>query len=401
MDARSGNRSSRGTCLFSRRLHQLVAFGTLGALALACGSARTNAFEETDPTTPAGGDLAPANPGGGSLGTGGGPGSGPGDQTCAANVQNATRAEVDIIIAIDTSGSMGEETAQVQANINDFAKSIGGSGLDYRVTMIAEKPTAPPIPLPIPIPPTGICVDPPLGGANCTENLPLYHHLVKTVSSTDAFDVILAQYPTYSAWLRPTAYKVFIVITDDYSNPTTYQQFDQQLLAKSATQFGTAANRRYIFNSICGWKRGTPILSGTKCGSAVNTGSQYQELSQLTNGTIDSVCETSYASVFQNIAKGLVTKLGCEFSFPKAQGGGTTDPEKVVVNYTSGAGGAAKPLTRVTDQSKCGTIADAWYYDDNNNPTKIVFCPSTCSGPGADTGGKIDIAVGCKAPPPK
>jgi hypothetical protein len=46
-------------------------------------------------------------------------------------------------------------------------------------------------------------------------------------------------------------------------------------------------------------------------------------------------------------------------------------------------------------------VANSWYYNDNANPTKIVFCPATCDAAGKDTGGKIDIAVGCKAPPPK
>jgi hypothetical protein len=46
-------------------------------------------------------------------------------------------------------------------------------------------------------------------------------------------------------------------------------------------------------------------------------------------------------------------------------------------------------------------VANAWYYDDNANPTKIVFCPATCTSAGADTAGKVEVAVGCKAPPPK
>ncbi len=142
------------------------------------------------------------------------------------------------------------------------------------------------------------------------------------------------------------------------------------------------------------------MLSGTKCGSAGNTGDQYQNLSKPTGGIVDSVCETDYSGVFDNIAKGLVTKLGCEFAFPKETSGKPADPQKVVVKYTPG-GGATKPLTQVTDASKCGTIADAWYYDDNTKPTKIVFCPTTCSGAGADTAGKLEIAVGCQAPLPK
>ena len=99
-------------------------------------------------------------------------------------------------------------------------------------------------------------------------------------------------------------------------------------------------------------------------------------------------------------AKGLVTKLGCEFGFPKSQTG-QTDPSTVIVNYTPGGQTSASALTQVTDQSKCGTVSNAWYYDDNANPTKIVFCPATCAAAGADTGGKLEVAVGCKAPPPK
>jgi hypothetical protein len=313
-------------------------------------------------------------------------------------VTAAARAEVDIIVLIDTSGSMSEETNQVKANINTFASKIGSSGLDYTVVMIAEKPKLPPIPIPGFTPP-GICVPPPLGGASCADNPPKFHHIDTDVGSTDSLQIILDQYGTYAPWLRPSAYKVFIEVTDDNS-ALAWTTFDTQLLAKSAAQFGSAASRRYIFNSICGWKKGTPVLDASKCGSAVNIGDQYQNLSKTTGGTVDSVCETSYAGVFDNIAKGLITKLGCEFAMPKAADGKVADPTKVVVKYTPG-GGAAKSLTQVTDAGKCGTTADAWYYDNNAAPTKIVFCPSTCTASGQDTNGKLEIAVGCAAPPPK
>ena len=309
---------------------------------------------------------------------------------------NATRAEVDVILVIDTSGSMSEETAQVKANLNSFATSIGKSGLDYTVVVLAAKPPAF-VPPGFPIP--SVCVPPPLGGASCGDNPPLFHHVNQDVESTDSLDLILSKYSSYSAWLRPTAFKVFIEVTDDNA-AKPWADFDTQLLALSAAQFGDATHRRYIFNSICGWKRGTPMLDATKCSSSENIGDQYQQLSKLTGGTIDSVCETDYSSVFDNIAKGLVTKLGCEFAFPKATSG-TADPSKIVVNYTPGTGGGPKALTQVTDVSKCGSIPDAWYYDDNAKPTKIVFCPTTCTGAGSDTAGKVEIAVGCAGAPPK
>lgn len=376
-----------------------IVLSAFAALAFACGSAKErDGFDDG-----MGGAQPPSSLGGGSSSSGqlgassGAPAPGDGEK-CAAETVKATRAEVDIIVLIDTSGSMQEETNQVKQNINSFAQKIGSTGLDYTVVMIAEKPQSLPF-MPPGFQPPGICVPAPLGGASCADNPPLFHHLNEAVGSTDSLQIILDQYSKYEGWLRPNSYKVFIEVTDDNSS-LGWQQFDQQLLAKG-TKFGDANKRRYIFDSICGWKRNTALLSSDHCGSAVNTSDQYQHLSKLTGGTVDSVCETDYSSVFDNIAKGLVTKLGCEFAFPKSQTGQQTDPSAVVVNYTPGGQSAAKPLTQVTDASKCGSIPDAWYYDDDANPTKILFCPTTCTTAGADTGGKVEIAVGCKAPPPK
>lgn len=372
----------------------------LALSASACSSSSRDRIdgETPDPSASSSSSSGDNTSSSGSIGSSGGStSSGTGGETCAAQTTNAQRAEVDIIVVIDTSGSMGEETAQVQANINKFASKIGSTGLDYTVVMIAEKPKT--LPFPIPIATPGICVPAPLAGASCADNPPKFHQIDDSVGSTDSLQIILDKYSTYQAWLRPSAYKVFIEVTDDNS-ALAWAQFDTQLLAKSSAQFGTATARRYIFNSICGWKKGTATLSGDKCSTSENTGDQYQNLSKITGGIVDSVCETDYSGVFDNIAKGLVTKLGCEFAFPKETGGKAADPSKVVVKYTPG-GAATKSLTQVTDASKCGSIPDAWYYDDNTKPTKIVFCPTTCTSAGADTGGKLEIAVGCTAPPPK
>lgn len=372
----------------SSRWCLLVAVAAAGLATPACGSSGRTGYEEgaASATDPSGaGRLGDPSADAGT----GGP-----IEACAGQSVQANRAEVDIIVVIDTSGSMGEETAQVQANINTFAQKIGQSGLDYTVTMIAERP---PFGIPLPV---GICVPPPLAGANCADNPPRFHHIGDDVDSWNSLLKILEHYPTYEKWLRPSAYKVFIEVTDDNSLLMSWSDFDAQLLAKSPAQFGTASARRYIFNSICGYKNGTPALSPDKCGSAENTGDQYQHLSQLTGGAIAPVCETDYSVVFDNIAKGLITRLGCEFAFPTATGGQQADPAAIVVNYTP-SGGAPKALTQVTDAAKCGTVADAWYYDNNAKPSRIIFCESTCATAGADTGGKLDIAVGCKAPPPK
>jgi len=359
----------------------------------ACGSGR-DGFDNGTNGASSSGD--PNSPPPGSLGNSTSSSSSGDSQTCAALTTSAKKAQVDIIVLIDTSGSMGEETNQVKTNINNFAASIGASGLDYQVIMIAEKYKPSPLPF---IPAMGVCVPAPLGGTNCADNPPKFHHLDRVVASTDSLQILINDYAKYSGWLRPNAYKVFVEVTDDNSS-LGWQQFDTQLLAKSAAQFGDTKSRKYIFDSICGWTKGSAVLAAKKCGSAVNIGDQYQNLSKLTGGIVDSVCETDYSGVFNNLAKGLVTKLGCEFGMPADQSGGMADPTAVVVKYTPGSG-APKQLTQVTDQSKCGTVAGAWYYDDNAKPTKIIFCPSVCTAAGADTSGKVEVLVGCKAPPPK
>jgi hypothetical protein len=319
------------------------------------------------------------------------------EPTCAATVAQVEKAKVDIVFIIDNSGSMGAEMTQVKTNVNAFAQSIGQTGLDYRVIMIVAKASSPAQ--------TGLvlCVPPPLGGPNCTDNLPTFRHVNQSVASTNALSLLLSTYDSTNAalsWrgnLRQDSYKVFVVVTDDQSSVTA-QAFDTQLLAKQpAGMFGTAASRRYIFHTIAGWQDGTPVLSATKCSSAVNTGSRYQELSQLTGGIVDSVCKTDYSGVLANIARGTTQRLACELTLPTQA---NADPTKVAVQVTP-PGGQPRTLTRVLDSGRCAANPGSWYYDDNTTPTKILLCADTCAGVNAQQGTKIEALVGCLTEPPR
>ncbi len=108
---------------------------------------------------------------------------------------------VDIIITIDNSGSMTQEAAEVQANINNFAAILAASGLDYRVVLISE-PTGD----------TGVCVPAPLGsGAPACESGPegRLRAIHRSVSSRNALSRMLEFYPDYVDFLRFEAAKVF------------------------------------------------------------------------------------------------------------------------------------------------------------------------------------------------
>lgn len=365
----------------------------------ACGS--TGDTSEPFPTTtgtssPTG---VPTGSGGpiGSFGNGDGGSTGDGSTSCAASIAEVAKAKVDIIFVIDDSGSMTEEMNQVKTNVNKFAAKIGSSGLDYRVIFIVKKATSPTQ--------TGnvICVPAPLAGANCADNPPLFWHVNQDVQSTDSLSLILSTYDSANAalaWnknLRPEAYKVFIEVTDDQSTMTS-AAFDTALLAKAPVgMFGTAANRKYIFHTIAGWTPGTAFVTGAKCATAVNNGSRYQELSVLTKGIIDSVCKTDYSGVLDNIAKGTADRLACELSVPTQA---SADPTKVAVQVTF-PGAPAATLLRVTDATKCAANPDAWYYDDNAAPKKILLCTDFCTKVNAQTGTKIQALVGCKADDPR
>ncbi len=73
---------------------------------------------------------------------------------------------------------------------------------------------------------------------------------------------------------------------------------------------------------------------------------------------------------------------------------GVVDPDQVVIEYTPGSGGPPQPMTKVDSAAQCGP-GGGWYYDNNQNPTTITFCPATCTVVESDPNAKIDILLGC------
>jgi hypothetical protein len=88
------------------------------------------------------------------------------------------------------------------------------------------------------------------------------------------------------------------------------------------------------------------------------------------------------------------TALGCQYTIPMPTTG-SADYTQVNVNYTPGSGGPEQTIPNVPNQAACPASGDAWYYDNNNNPTQIILCNSTCTRVEADTSGEVDIALGC------
>lgn len=268
----------------------------------------------------------------------------------------SVKKPLDILVVVDNSGSMGEETAAIEANVNkNFAQILAASGIDYRVILFGWDKVAFGGGL-------GVCVEPPLGpspckgrGATDSPNAsPRFFHFLDEVGSTDAWcrlSSTAAKGPFTNHWfamspigpngrpkpkydplfdagwvslLRPDAFKSLLVITDDTmgltvrpdgafscdrreGRPTLPQAaefartFDDWLLRSYPTQFGTKDQRNYVYHSIVGVAEkanpteaylATEPIVAGKCDTAENSGPPHQYLSQLTGGLRFPVCHT-------------------------------------------------------------------------------------------------------------
>jgi hypothetical protein len=387
----------------------LLALAAASALGCATGGSVDGSAAGAGGAGPAGTGAADTSASSGPLaGTGGTPelgaGGANGGQTTAsgeggacASVSVEAHAELapaDIVIAVDTSGSMFEEEAEVQANLNTFASFLAASGVDAHVVLIADET---------------VCIPPPLGSGQCNgqdQALPGYTHVLQSVGSHDALGKIIGTYPKWKGALRPGATKTFAVVSDDDSS-------------LSAAAFTTALLD--LDPSFAGFKFDAIVASESpavcdecffECGTCVHAccdkaffcmeipaaeGKVYAELVAQTGGVMGDLCVQDFDPVFEDMADAVVTgsTLTCAFAIPAPPDGEQLDPAKVNFAYTKGGGGEAEVLPQVPGGAAgCGQ-ADGWYYDDPASPTQILVCPATCATLSADATGKVDVLFGC------
>jgi hypothetical protein len=285
---------------------------------------------------------------------------------------------VDIIWVVDQSGSMNQETAYVQAKINDFAALINASNIDYHVIMIART-----------TPTNAICVPGPLGGSSpaCGNNT-RFRLVNQYVDSHNGPSLAISKYASYSDFLRPNATKHFVFVTDDNST-------------MSAVNFTNGINALAPAGMFTGFKvhgiyaYGNGLASGCTgpFGSGAADGTIYTTLVNNTGGQRGVICQDDWMTVFNNITTAIVSgsQVACELAMPAPPQGETLDPTKVNVKYNSGT--TSTTLNQVQTANDCSF--GGWYYDDNTNPTKISLCPSTCASVQQDQNANLKIELGC------
>jgi hypothetical protein len=203
---------------------------------------------------------------------------------------SAARRPLDLIVAVDTSGSMDEEVARVRAGLNDLAVYLDQQGHDLHVILIAD--------------PAGLCVPAPLGSGACPadEKLPGYRHVAATVSSNDALQQVIAQHGQYAASLRAGSRRAILVVSDDDSDlgasafrtqlsapDAGFATFTFLAIASSADPFCFPGNE----NVCC--PNGMPV--------AAAEGVVYKQLVAQTTGGFYDLCLQDFIPAWPQLAR--------------------------------------------------------------------------------------------------
>jgi hypothetical protein len=228
----------------------------------------------------------------------------------------------------------------------------------------------------------------------------------------------------YSQYLRPDAFKAFVVISDDDVSCTSggnrfddgvsvgggekaAASFDAALLNLSPAQFGNATQRNYVWHSIVGlgaasrseaWPASAPIQLGRCEGGSEGPGTGYQALSRLTGGLRYPSCDhDNFNAVFNTIAHGIVDRaqLSCDWRIPAPPTGQVFDSSLVNVRFRPSAAAAAEPILNVPTAASCG-VKGGWYYDSPTAATRVIACPNTCSHIRQSPAGRVDVLFGCR-----
>lgn len=325
---------------------------------------------------------------------------------CAAQTLEGQQSylPIDVILVVDTSNSMADAIAAVEASINaDFAQVLGGSGLDYQVIVLGDYPPAEQL---------YICISMPLSGTDCNPPPPVpaataHYQQYDAITGSGAFlNNILAWYSApdphglapggWSDWLRPEALKLFLAMTDgsSASNDTSDgDAFDAALLALPGAPFGMPGDRRYVFHSIISMQpNNPPQMPWLPADPIQGNGDSIQQVSVVSGGwRFPLSLPDDFDVVFQQIAEGVVesTPVACSFPIPEPPEGETIDPNTIEIDYLPNGAGPAESFHQVVGPAECA--ADAFYISGGT----IFLCPDACALVQADAAARLDVRYGC------
>ncbi len=279
---------------------------------------------------------------------------------------------VDIIWAIDSSGSMIDDTERMRANISLFWDSISTADVDARVIFVGQ---------------AGFVPGAPAGFSG------RYTQINRRVGSTDALLQLLATHRDYQTYLRPDATTHFIVVTDDDSLGLDWEDFRSEmetLLAHDFTFHAVASER--VMPSIAN-PYGACFHPG---GTATRPGTEYYEMATATGGVQLSICNEDWGALFPILAERIAVRIPipCAYSLPILPPAGITyDPDNFTVLLQVPGEPGPRRIPAAGSEAGCG---DGWWYFGGSQ--RVTLCDSTCAEVEA-LDGRITVDLGCTRTP--
>lgn len=325
---------------------------------------------------------------------------------CAAVSETAKNEyqPLDIIFTIDNTPSMLDEINEVRANMNLFSERIVESELDARIILVSC------------LPEDcgnknfhGICIDAPLGATDgCMDggpyddtNLPGYLHVSERVASVKGLEITLETFDEWQSMLRPNAKKHFVIVSDD-TDETSVEAFNEAVLQLDPAEF-----EGYQFNGIFAYMSkddACAISSSEPCctyaapeGNTDSWDTVYADLVELTGGVSGDLCLQDFDPVFDELVHSVIAsaELSCEWEIPEPPDGETLDPARVNIDFLDGEGDMTL-IGNIESEEQCDRVDHAWYYDNPDNPEKIMVCPATCDWIRSFPHAQIVLQFGCE-----
>lgn len=341
--------------------------------------------------------------------TGAGNGPAPSTPGSCAGINAAAEAKllpVDIVWAIDDSGSMAPSFPAIQAALNRFSSDIAGAGIDAHIVLLAGQ---------------GICVPAPLGSGQCgvggglgggiggggivapgrapDSKTPSFLHLDTPFGYSAGMGVILDNFPHYKQMLRADA-RTHLVLTEDGAPPmapaAVIEHVEGRRGATAAGPWSPALKPgAWTFNGVV-CKNG---LGGGACLTAFQVPQTTLSLITSTGGVLSDLSQAGAAGAdpFASLLQALATKvivgaeLSCEYDIPPPPAGQSFDRNLVNVLYTQ----EPQPEKLIPRAPSSCDAKTTWRYDNDTQPTKIVLCPAACSEVRARQGAKLRVQFGC------
>jgi Mg-chelatase subunit ChlD len=307
------------------------------------------------------------------------------DTACAADVAEAEPVPVNLYLMLDRSGSMaGSKWTQATAGMSAFVQDPLSAGLRIALNYFpSDANDCDPLSYSTPKVLLGELTAA-LAPADAQEQL-----LVDSLSTTKTTGLT----PTYPAFVGQLGYCTSVA----KKNP---KEKVIAVLLTDGSPGGCTSSTNTIANiaalAASGYGDNPPIITFT-IGLDGSKEAELKQIAQAGGG------EAFFLGGSQNVQQDLINKLqqiaggelACEYVLPESDSTGKpADPAKVNVNYYP-SGGTSQGLFKVASAQAC--VPNGWYYDDPQNPTRIILCPATCASVQNDAGAKVQILLGCES----